>query len=95
MSSLKLPLTTSPRRTPFRGRGTALLAACLTAACAAFAQGNATPQFASTQVMSGLSDPWDIAFAPGGPMFFTEKCAGLSVRMPEGTVHRLIGNAEG
>ncbi|MCU0623298.1 MAG: PQQ-dependent sugar dehydrogenase [Gemmatimonadaceae bacterium] len=50
-----------------------------------------TPALARTVVMSGLSNPWDIAFAPNGAMFFTERCRGLSVRQPTGTVVRLFG----
>jgi len=44
-----------------------------------------------TVVMSGLSDPWDLAFAPDGAMLFTEKCRGLSVRASDGTVRFLFG----
>ncbi|AEG91160.1 PQQ-dependent sugar dehydrogenase [Ramlibacter tataouinensis] len=95
MFSLKLSHTAWPHLPRSLRGAPALLAACLAAAPAAFAQGSAAPQFASTQVMGGLSEPWDIAFAPGGPMFFTEKCAGLSVRMPDGAVRRLMGNAQG
>jgi glucose/arabinose dehydrogenase len=32
-----------------------------------------------------------MAFLPDGTMFFTEKCSGLSVRTPSGTVNRLLG----
>ena len=42
-------------------------------------------------VIGSLSSPWDIAFAPDGAMFFTEKCRGLSVRRPDGSVTRLFG----
>lgn len=42
-------------------------------------------------VLSGLSNPWDMAFLPDGTMFFTEKCHGLSVRMPSGKVNKLLG----
>jgi glucose/arabinose dehydrogenase len=41
--------------------------------------------------MSGLTSPWDMAFAADGTMFFTEKCRGLSVRRTNGTVTRLFG----
>lgn len=41
--------------------------------------------------MSGLDRPWDMAFLADGTMFFTEKCSGLSVRMPNGTVTKLFG----
>jgi aldose sugar dehydrogenase len=50
-------------------------------------------QLTRTVVMSGLSDPWDLAFAPDGAMLFTEKCRGLSVRTPDGTVRLLFGTA--
>lgn len=49
------------------------------------------PVLARTVVLPGLSSPWDIAFASDGSMFFTEKCRGLSVRHPGGTVTRLFG----
>lgn len=35
--------------------------------------------------------PWDMAFLKDGTMFFTEKCKGLSVRLPSGKVNRLLG----
>jgi glucose/arabinose dehydrogenase len=43
--------------------------------------------------MSGLQNPWDMAFLPDGTMFFTERCRGLSVRAPDGTVTRLFGTS--
>ncbi|MDD3617966.1 MAG: PQQ-dependent sugar dehydrogenase [Desulfobulbaceae bacterium] len=46
-----------------------------------------------TVVMSGLDNPWDLAFAPDGAMLFTEKCRGLSVRTVDGTVRLLFGTA--
>lgn len=49
------------------------------------------PTLSRTTFMSGLSSPWDLAFLPDGTMFFTEKCRGLSVRLPNGTVNRLLG----
>jgi glucose/arabinose dehydrogenase len=43
-------------------------------------------------VLSGLSSPWDLAFAPDGQtIFFTERCRGLSVRLANGSVARLFG----
>ena len=35
--------------------------------------------------------PWDMAFLQNGTMFFTEKCRGLSVRLPSGKVMPLLG----
>ena len=46
-----------------------------------------------TVVLSGLSNPWDLAFTSDGAMFFTEKCLGLSVRHANGTIRRLFGTA--
>jgi glucose/arabinose dehydrogenase len=55
----------------------------------------AAPRLDAVTVMNGLRSPWDIAFAPGGAMLFTEKCHGLSVRLPDGTVRKLFGNEDG
>ena len=49
------------------------------------------PSLSATPVLSKLTNPWDMAFLPDGTMFFTEKCNGLSVRQPSGTVNRLLG----
>jgi aldose sugar dehydrogenase len=49
------------------------------------------PVLAHTVVLSKLDSPWDMAFLPDGTMFFTEKCNGLSVRMANGTVTKLLG----
>lgn len=54
---------------------------------------NTEPQINRSVVMSGLSNPWDLAFAPDGALLFTEKCRGLSVRTPDGAVRRLFGKA--
>lgn len=61
------------------------------AACAAGPQQGQAPNLAATPVLTKLSNPWDMAFLPDGTMFFTEKCKGLSVRAPSGTVTRLLG----
>ena len=50
-----------------------------------------TPLLTRTVVDSGLSNPWDIAFAPDGAMFYTERCGGLSVRRTNGSRTRLFG----
>ena len=49
------------------------------------------PKITATQVLDGLDAPWDMAFLPDGTMFFTERCDGLSVRMPDGAVNALYG----
>ena len=65
--------------------GTGFLAAC------ASVSPQEAPALTATPVLSKLSNPWDMAFLPDGTMFFTEKCKGLSVRQPSGTVVRLHG----
>ena len=49
------------------------------------------PKIAHDIVLSDLDNPWDMAFLPDGTMFFTEKCLGLSVRLPSGDVNKLLG----
>jgi glucose/arabinose dehydrogenase len=49
------------------------------------------PSLSHTVVLTKLDGPWDMAFLPDGTMFFTEKCIGLSVRLPNGTVVKLLG----
>ena len=55
----------------------------------AFAQN--TTSLSYSMVLDGLENPWDMAFLDDGTMFFTEKCKGLSVRMPNGSVKGLYG----
>ncbi len=52
-----------------------------------------TPVLTRTVVLPALSNPWDIAVAADGAMFFTEKCRGLSVRRADGNVTRLFGTS--
>ncbi|MCY7320107.1 MAG: PQQ-dependent sugar dehydrogenase, partial [Ramlibacter sp.] len=61
------------------------------ASCAAGPQQMQAPNVSATAVLSKLNNPWDMAFLPDGTMFFTEKCKGLSVRMPSGSINRLVG----
>ena len=49
------------------------------------------PSLSHTVVLTKLDGPWDMAFLPDGTMFFTEKCLGLSVRLPNGSVVKLLG----
>ena len=49
------------------------------------------PSIGSMVIMSGLENPWDIAFTKDmKAMFFTEKSQGLSVNVG-GKVHKLLG----
>jgi glucose/arabinose dehydrogenase len=54
---------------------------------------NETPVLSRSVALLGLSSPWDIAIASDGSMFFTERCRGLSVRHPNGSVTRLFGTS--
>jgi len=47
------------------------------------------PTFTRSVWASGLSVPWDIAFAPDGAVLYTERSRGLSVRLASGTT-RLV-----
>lgn len=44
-----------------------------------------------TDFITGLNAPWDLAFAADGTLFYTEKCAGLSVRKTDGSTLLLFG----
>ncbi|MEM8951353.1 MAG: PQQ-dependent sugar dehydrogenase [Pseudomonadota bacterium] len=69
--------------------GTAILSA------PAFAQsGMNTTSLQSEVHLDGLENPWDMAFLDDGTMLFSEKCKGLSVRMPDGSVNALYGVGE-
>lgn len=52
-----------------------------------------TPQLTRDVVLSGRSSPWDLALTAAGDLFFTERCAGLSVRRANGTITRLFGTS--
>ncbi len=54
-------------------------------------EGMNVPTIKSSAVMTGLENPWDMAFLPDGTMFFTERCKGLSVRTKDGNVNALYG----
>ena len=52
----------------------------------------AAPQIHVEQLVSGLSIPWGIAFAPDGTMLFTERARKLSVRLADGTVRNVTAD---
>ncbi len=54
-------------------------------------KGMNVPFIETTEFMTGLENPWDMSFLDDGTMFFTEKCAGLSVRESSGNVNKLYG----
>jgi glucose/arabinose dehydrogenase len=57
----------------------------------ALAQPAAAPALTVTRVAENLRSPWDLAFAPDGALLYTEKCHGLSVRLPDASVRHLFG----
>ena len=61
--------------------GTAMPAAALTVG-----QREAAPKITVVEHVSGLSIPWDLAFAPDGTMLFTERVGRLKRRLANGTV---------
>ena len=71
------------RRHAVRRGGAALLALTLVLAVGGAAC-RPEPSLTVTTVVSGLSNPWDISFAPGGDMFFTERVGRINVRTAAG-----------
>ena len=71
-----------------------LIAACLVTASSLYA---AAPTITTEVVVGKLELPWDMSFLKDGTMFFTEKCKGLSVRLPSGAINKLhaIGGVSG
>lgn len=65
-----------------------LFAASMVASGCLFA---AAPDLTTEVVVDKLDSPWDMAFLKDGTMFFTEKCKGLSVRLPSGAINKLHG----
>lgn len=71
--------------------GSLLAGAALFSTPLAAQSGMNTTKLMSEVVLDGLDNPWDMGFLDDGTMFFTEKCKGLSVRMPDGKVNALYG----
>ncbi len=67
----------------------ALAVGAMVAATPGWAQD--TPSLKHSVVLDNLENPWDMAFLDDGTMFYTEKCKGLSVRMPSGETKALLG----
>ncbi|WP_236589037.1 PQQ-dependent sugar dehydrogenase [Ramlibacter aurantiacus] len=87
-------MSSFPLRTPSGVLASALVGLAATVLPASAAAPSAeTPKLNRTVVMSGLQEPWDIAFTPDGVMLFTEKCRGLSARLPDGKTVRLFGTS--
>ena len=67
---------------------TAVISVGLAASGSLFA---AAPTLTTEVTVDKLDSPWDMAFLKDGAMFFTEKCKGLSVRLPSGSINKLHG----
>ncbi|WP_434052052.1 MAG: PQQ-dependent sugar dehydrogenase [Roseibium sp.] len=67
----------------------ALLMGATVLSAPAFAQN--TTSLKHEVIIEDLENPWDMAFLDDGTMFYTEKCKGLSVRMPSGETKALLG----
>ena len=52
----------------------------------------ASPELTVTELVTGLTYPWDIAFTPDGTMLFTERDDGLRVRLTDGTVRQVTAD---
>lgn len=96
MIHTKTPIE-SRRERPFRQPPRLALAAMIGTIGAALGTpalaqtGGNTTSLQHSVVLEGLDNPWDVAFLDDGTMFFTEKCRGLSVRLPSGDVKPLLG----
>ena len=56
------------------------------------AEREASPSLTVTTLVSGLTIPWDLAFAPDGTMLFTQRSGVLSSRTADGTVRRVTAD---
>lgn len=77
---------------PYMASG--LAATALLASPAVAQTGMNTSSLEHTVVLDDLENPWDMAFLENGTMLFTEKCKGLSILLPDGTVNALYGVGE-
>lgn len=67
------------------------LAVTALATISLFAASSASAFVVKAEEFLQTDSPWDMSFLKDGTMFFTEKCDGLSVRLPSGDVKRLLG----
>ena len=66
-------------------------AIALVAAAGLLSMGAASAVTVTAEEFQKAESPWDMAFLADGTMFYTEKCKGLSVRLPSGDVKALLG----
>lgn len=69
----------------------ALVACAIPPAATTSGTSSGIPTLTHTPLLTKLDSPWDMAFLSNGTMFFTEKCLGLSVRLADGKVVKLLG----
>lgn len=74
-----------------RAAAVRMVPVALLAAAGLLATGSASALNVTAEPFQKAELPWDMAFLPDGTMFFTEKCKGLSVRLPSGDVKALLG----
>jgi aldose sugar dehydrogenase len=49
-----------------------------------------SPTLTRTDFVTGLTNPWDMAFLPDMTMFFTERPGSVKVRLPVGTINHIV-----
>ena len=49
---------------------------------------------AVSNVATGIGRPWDLAFSPGGQLFFTERSGKIRIRLASGTIRTLADPAD-
>jgi glucose/arabinose dehydrogenase len=60
-----------------------------------------SPTITKSDFVTGLTNPWDMAFLPDMTMFFSERPGSVNVRFPDGTINHiltppdLVGGGEG
>ena len=84
-------MTIRPTDRALASLATGALATVIGASPALAQSGMNTTSLQHEVVLDGLDSPWHMAFLDDGTMLFTEKCDGLSVRMPDGTANALLG----
>jgi aldose sugar dehydrogenase len=49
-----------------------------------------SPTLTQTNLVTGLSNPWDVAFLPDGTMFFDQRSGPVKVRLADGTINDIV-----
>lgn len=80
--------------TSWTRRGAALLGASAIALFGLAGCGPGPKNLQVTTVLSGLSNPWDLAFTPDGSMLFTERPGPIKIRTTGGAVRTLATPAD-